>query len=167
MAEAGFEDGLTIPTSVGTIPLMVSTAELVQAQLAEVGITLELHPIEAAQVGTSFQVEKENDMLMGYWGGRPSPFQTLFLLYSEFGLNNPGQYRSEAFEEAYAEAVNATTDEERTAALQRGSRVVTEEALDAPLMFNALPNAWRTNIVGVESYLSGKQEFRGVGVLAD
>lgn len=167
LAEAGVAEGdinLQLMDLAGT-PLVNQANQVLQAQLGEVGINVEIVPVERTEVVETFYQNEVGDLLQGPWGGRPSAEQVFALIYQRDGfLNTGGHIVNEEFEEAFERAQQATTSEAREEALQAATLAVTEQANSAPLFFPYTPLVHTERVVGLEKYVSGKIEFRGVGM---
>jgi peptide/nickel transport system substrate-binding protein len=161
---AGYPDGFEFEMIVPTIPQIQQLGEIVQAQLAEVGITANIRQVEPAQTADIFYAQQEGDGLVSPWGGRPDPSLTLALMFGDEGFSNPGRHTTPEVQEAIDATQVVQSDEERTAALKAASAAVTEAALDVPLYFPITPSVFTDRVLGWQSWLSGKPEFRYVGL---
>jgi peptide/nickel transport system substrate-binding protein len=164
LAEAGYGDGLSFEVIVPTVPNITQLGEAVQAQLADVGIDMSIRAVQPSQTADIFYVQQEGEALVSPWGGRPDPSQTLGLLYSDTGFSNPGRHTTPTFMDAFAATLEVQSPDERAAALRAASKAVAEEALDVILYFPTTPIVYTDEVSGVVGWLSGKPEFRGVGV---
>ena len=115
---------------VPTIPNILQLGEIVQAQLAEIGITANITQVEPAQTADIFYAQQQGEGLVSPWGGRPDPTLTLQLQFGPDGFSNPGRHTTPAVEEAIAATKVVQSDEERTAALKAASAAVVADALD-------------------------------------
>jgi len=89
LAEAGYPDGFEFEMITSTIPARLQSAEAIQAQLAQVGITMNISQVPGAQIGDVFYAQEQYDAMWASWGGRPDPSQTLGVLYTADGFGNP------------------------------------------------------------------------------
>lgn len=166
LAAGGYADGFEFEMIVPTIPLILQLGEIVQAQLGEIGITATIRQVEPAQTADIFYAKQEGNGLVSPWGGRPDPSQTLNLLFSAEGFSNPGRITTEAMGPLIDATEAVQSAEERQAALKAASAQVTADALDCPIYFPVTPTVFTENVIGVRQWLSGKPEFRGVGIKA-
>ncbi len=166
LADAGLADGFSFETIVPTVPNIVQLAEAVQAQLAEVGVVMRIRQVSPVQTADIFYGQQSGDALVSPWGGRPDPSQTLGLLYSSEGFSNPGGATTDEIEAHISETRVPAERDERAEPIHEAVQAVTEEALDVVLYFPVTPTLTTDAVVGLESYLSGKPEFRGVGLRA-
>lgn len=133
LAEAGFGDGFTIPVNYGAFdPDTTKLVQAVQAQLAEVGVTLEL---KAAQ---NFG-EWVDDLVSGKYpvtilspGAAGATYYSAQAAFLPGGLLNIFQAEDPDLTAAYNELVVASV-EDRGEAAQAVTRVATEHALALPV----------------------------------
>ena len=136
--------------------------EAVQGQFAKIGVTATIRADQAS--GSLWNVKHEGDILDGTWGGRASPFTTIFQQYMPTGVSNTGAHEDPDLIKAYNAAEAATTEDEQAKHLKEAAGIAVDHYLDIYLWFDPVPNVWATKVAGVESYVGGKQEFRGVGI---
>lgn len=160
LAEAGYPEGFTFEAVMANSPGSVQTAEAVAAQLAEVGITVNLRPVDKST--TVFYSRKEADAWIGPWGGRSDPAQTLELQYTKGQLQNPGGTASEEIMNKAKASLTPASEEERAKAVQEFTAQVLKEHLDTFLFFPDNVQVHGPKVTGVEIPVSGKPSFRGV-----
>ena len=161
LAEAGAED-LAFEIVTLNIPSYVQLAEVVQAQLAEVGVTATI--VETTNVSQTFYVDATGDTTVIQWTGRPDPAITAQQLYTDGGFSNPGRHTTDEVMAAFDEAVTVTDPDARTAALESLTTAIVEQAMDVPLYFPYANLAYTDQVVGFQNWVTGKMEFRGVGM---
>lgn len=163
IAESGLQD-VTLSLLVTTRPFDQRMAQVVQAQLGDVGIDVELQVIEPSRVQLFF-AEQETDLLIGRWAGRVDPYDTLFALVGAGGLN-PGGGTTERMTELLEQIRQLPIEsEERIRLIQEASGEAVEQALDLPLF--GLTQAYVSRpgcIIGFEPSSTGGDTFRGTGV---
>ena len=86
---------------VPTIPQILQLGEIVQAQLAEIGITVNIRQVEPAQTADIYYARQEGQGLVSPWGGRPDPTQTLKLMFGGEGFSNPGRHTTPEVQELH------------------------------------------------------------------
>lgn len=165
LAQAGYEDGFTFDLVTSAIPARTQTAEAIQGQLAEIGITMNISQVPGAQIADVFYAQEQNDAMWASWGGRPDPSQTLALLYGADGFANPGDQTTPEMEDAIAATLAVQTQEERNQSLQEATAIAQDEALDVVLFYESIAFVYNADGVGgLEQWFSAKPEFRGVTV---
>lgn len=172
LAEAGLADGFSFDFRVVALPEFEALGQVLQAQLAEVGIDAQITALSPADAAQSFYFRQEGDAALLPWGGRPDPSMTLELLYLENADGsaegrNPGGVPIEGLEGVLNEA-NALTDADaRAEKLQEATALVVEQAAELIVYFPTAPSAQNERVVGADRYLSGKPEYRGIGLAAE
>jgi len=165
LAEAGYPDGFTMDAALPATSRDV--AEAVAAQLGEVGITVNLQPVEPAQFAPTFFGEQVPAGIYT-WTGRPDPRQTLEALYSETGFANPGKASSPEFMDALAAASVPQADiEDEHEAIRAAGRIVMEEALAVPIYQYFTLTAHSDRVVGVDQGALSWLPLAELGIKAD
>ena len=117
LAAAGFEDGLTLHAIVmqGGYSTAVAEAENIQAQLAEVGITLEIEPLESGTYVDRW-VAGDFELAVALNGGQPDPDAMYGRYFTSTGnLNSVAGYSSKSLDELFAQGKAETDPEARKA----------------------------------------------------
>ena len=138
--------GTTITAFIPANPLFRRFGEVVQAQLAEAGITLEFR--QSADGVQDYFTDRELPALLTVWPPRPDPVDTLLVQFTPGTFNNVGGYRDPALDDMVARARAVADPAERNALLQQASRLVVDQALDLPAVFVPLLKAHTTDVVG-------------------
>ncbi|WP_244928779.1 ABC transporter substrate-binding protein [Nocardioides sp. W7] len=163
LAQAGLADGFSFTTVTLTIPQFVTTAEIVKAQLAEIGIDMEIKALPPADLGVNF-LKGTGDAVITAWTGRADPSMLLSSYFDADAPQNVSRTEVDGFDEAL-QAANSTDDvAERGEALAEVQRLVLEQGAVAPLTFNAVGAVCSERVTGYEPPLVGISEFRGVGI---
>ncbi|MFV0306705.1 MAG: ABC transporter substrate-binding protein [Desertimonas sp.] len=165
LADAGFES-IEFECIVPTIPQISQLGEIVQAQLAEVGVSMSIRAVEPAQTADIFYAQQEGQGMVSTWGGRADPSQTLSLLFSAEGFSNPGRHTTDAVAEAIDATFVVQSPDERAAALQAASAAIAADALNVVLYYPITPSVFTERSIGMQTWLSGKPEFRAIGLAA-
>lgn len=129
MDEAGQSDGFSLETIVitGEYETAVDEAQVLQSQLAEIGVDLELEQLET-NVYVDRWLETDYDAAVALNGGRADPHQMYARYFTSDGnLNDVATYSSEDLDQLFAEG-QAETDEE---ARQEIYSEISRELLDA------------------------------------
>ena len=135
LEEAGYGDGFTITMTSTATPDAVRRAEIVQAQLAEIGITVEITPEQTVDSVQRFFEAKQVDAYNSSMTSRPDPSITYQTMFSADSFYNTAQTSPEDFEELLRAAREAQTTEERRAAFEALDEAAIENALWVPLVF--------------------------------
>ncbi|WP_181779453.1 ABC transporter substrate-binding protein [Pseudonocardia pini] len=162
LAEAGLPQGFAFTALVSTSPDVARVAEAIQADLEEVGITMDARVMEGAQITDEFFVRKQGDLLLGPGGGRPDPAQTLGLRYLPDGFNNPGGHSSPEMERLQAEILRTVDPAARATAMQAAMREFRDQAFEVVLYYATPPVALSPEVLTFTPGLADRPEFRGV-----
>ena len=169
LAEAGYPDGFSAEIIVVPSPrVYTELGEAVQAQLAEVGIDLTVRSPRPTQLGQAFYIDKLASFALLYTNGSIDPAITVGSRWAAAGFFNPGKYSTPAPRGALRRSRSPRpTTPSATDVMQDISREVVGQVLDMPLFFAQEPEGINDRVVGYESWVTGRPEFRGVGVTAD
>lgn len=165
MAEAGYSDGFDLELSTIPSPLRERTVEAVAGQLEQIGIRVTIEVVEAAVLGGELVGERVRDASVLAWGGRNDPGITLQLLFTEAGSFNTGDFSRPEFEELHLRALAETDQDARWELLREMSGMTATHPFPNVVVFSPFgANAGSPQVTGLQHYLTGKVEFRGVGV---
>jgi ABC-type transport system substrate-binding protein len=122
-----------------------------------------IRTVDPTAVAETNFVRQEGDMMQGAWSGRPSAEQIIQLLHSSTGFGNPGGFAPAGFDDLLGSALAATDEEAHTAALDELAQVGFDEVLSVPIVFPYTTVGSQPRVSGLEIYVTGKLELRGVG----
>jgi ABC-type transport system substrate-binding protein len=163
LAEAGHAGGIELPMVGYADQRQQQRQEVLIEQLSKVGIKLKFSQYSIPEGSANFFVKKEGTGLLSQWTGRPDPSLTFTLLYGKDSYFNAG--RGEASPEvttALAESRASSDLADRKKAFARLQKLVLEQALSVPLLFQFELDAHVAKVKGFKSNLLGKPKFDGV-----
>jgi peptide/nickel transport system substrate-binding protein len=102
LAAAGFPNGFTVTMGEALISPQDAMAQIVQQQLAQVGITVNLEPVSAADFATVNYVQRKYAIFTDGFSGRESPLLAVAVLFGPQGNLNAGRQ----YPQKLADAVN-------------------------------------------------------------
>jgi ABC-type transport system substrate-binding protein len=166
LAEAGLPNGFTIDAIVLNLELYVSLAEAIQAQLKEIGITMNIRPLAFGEAVDSFTVRKDSDAWVMASQAVPDVSQMTKDFYVPTGSWNPGGFSDPEFTRLHEEA-QATLDQEKRAPLYK--QLWAEVAKQAaPVVHICTPtgpeDTWKKGVHGITTWKGGIRQFRGVWI---
>jgi peptide/nickel transport system substrate-binding protein len=126
LAEAGLGSGFEFDAQVWNIPLFVQIAEVMQAQLAQVGVKMNVQAAPVPQVMGTYFGKQAVDAFVGGNLGSSDPSATVANLYLPTGFFNPSKFSTPAIQEAYTRTVRNPDNAER----QKGFEVLVKSALE-------------------------------------
>lgn len=166
LKEAGYEGGVDVDFRGYPDQASVQKQEVLLDQLSKIGVRGRFQNAPVAEnSGRFFGNEKQGDLLLSAWTGRPDPSLTYSLMYSEKSYYNPGRVAPPEGFEAAILASRATADQaERAKALAEVQRLVMDAALTIPLAIRYEVNTATTKVENLKPNLLGKPKFAEVGV---
>ncbi len=164
LAEAGYQDGLSINMVSYTDQLTVQKQEVIIEQLRKVGLNVKFTNGTIAEMSAAFfGAEKKGEALLSAWTGRPDPSLTYSLMFSKDAYFNAGRADPPP---GLAEALDASRLKEniddRKRAFATVQQLVMENALVAPLCFQYELDAMTAKVKGYRPNLLGKPKFEDV-----
>ena len=165
LVEAGYPDGISLEIQVYSRPEDQQLTELLLSQTSAAGITLEPQVVDPGGAKL-FVAEGSLPLFLGRFGGRLDPLQTLNTITGPGGGLNPPLGGSSTPEmAALLDQINATPESpERVALLEQANAELVTTALELPLFVRSLAYVSNDCVVGFQPYLSGSDEYRGVGI---
>ena len=171
LAEAGVED-LTMnvwamPVSRPYNPDARRMAELIQADFAEVGVTVNIVSMEWAEyLEQSSQVDRDGAVLLGWTGdnGDPDNFLAVLLGCDAVGGANRAQWCNEEFDALVQEAKTISDQEERAALYVKAQEVFKREAPWATIAHSLVFMPMSTKVTGYIMDPKGTHAFDGVDI---
>jgi peptide/nickel transport system substrate-binding protein len=167
LAEAGLKDGFEITDLLLNNSEYRQTGEALQANFAEVGIRMKFDVVDVSQFTQFYRPPTRGDMLMGRYGGRSDPIQTVHEIVGSGGSYAPGGVASPRIDELIAQARRmAGTDPNRIKVMQDLSREISASVATMPMITRANVYAYKGGcILNLEPYLpSGDDRFNDVRV---
>lgn len=165
LAEAGYADGFDLDLLGNSDQRMVQRQEVLIEQFRKSGIRARFTNGVVPNTTTQFFVEKRHDAYLSAWTGRPDPSLTYQLLFGKDSFYNAG--RADPVP-GLAEALLATRASAdiagRKAAFAILERLVTENALVVPLLFQFEMDAHTKKVRGYQPNLLGKPKFELVSL---
>lgn len=164
LAQAGLPNGFSFTAILLNLPENVQVAQIVQQQLAEVGIDMQLKPMPPSEASPTFN-RGDADALVTTFTGRSDPALLFSSLYGAQSPQNPSRSTAPGFQEALDAANRESELQARADKLGDVSKLVSDNALAIPLVFFELGSTLTDQVVGYEPTLL-VDEWRGVGVAA-
>jgi peptide/nickel transport system substrate-binding protein len=132
----------------------VAFAQFLQAQMKEIGITMEVQPYDLAQYASA--VIRSNDFQFAGWVGGPvdNPYPNLHNLAGTGGTNNYGLYSNPEVDELLTTALETTDQDERTEAYKQVSLLINEDIGWAWTNRGYLSHITQTNVYGIDRTLN-------------
>ena len=165
LKEAGYEDGFSTSIWVSDNPVRVQIAQVIQAQLREIGIRMSIEVLEwgAFLDGTA---RGEHDSFILGWGTVTGDAD--YGLYALFDSHTHGSAGNRSFYsnpevDALLEAARISSDMDERKKLYSDIQVILQEELPTISLFSKFQNAGiQKNVKGFELAPAGHHKLRGV-----
>jgi ABC-type transport system substrate-binding protein len=165
LAKAGLQNGFAFDLEVVNLDLYQQIAEVIQANLSAVGIKMSITPVELDALGEHFSVNKDVDAILFEQKAEADPSILTAAYYLPNGFNNPGGWGSPEVSKLEEAAKDGATAEER-APLYNDFFAAVQEEVPPNIVLGHLttPFVMNDKTKGVEIYVDGARQFRGVGM---
>lgn len=165
LAEAGLADGFSFTMQTVNISAWVQMAELVQQNLAAIGVDVVVQPVELLQMTSSFSVDKTSDAMLVEIKADSDPSVMTSLFFLPTGSLNPGGFSDPDVTALHEEALQGATPEERGPIYQELVERATELAYPTVgLCQLTVPFASNDRVQGLPVPADGSRWFRGVSI---
>jgi peptide/nickel transport system substrate-binding protein len=163
LAEGGQPSGFTFTMTTNNIPINVQEAEVMQAQLAEAGITMKIKLVDSAAL-LSDANNKNFEMVQYQWSGRPDPDGNTFQFFKTAqgvslnwsGISNPKI-------DALLDKTREVSDRaERKKLYSELTRTLHEELPIVFIVHPIEPKAFSPRVHGYEPVPDGMMRFKDV-----
>ena len=165
LAKAGVPDGFEFEAVMANVAFLVSEAEAVQAQLAEVGIKFKVTPLEPAQVISRFVTEKSADAWFSALQSQVDPAKTVNQAMLATSIYNPGGYQNDAITSAAPAGVATSEAATRAQSYKTISGAFADDTFHLALCTLPTFSASATKVRGLRPNLSGTFDFREVSIV--
>jgi ABC-type transport system substrate-binding protein len=163
LAEAGYKDGIDLTALGYTDQRHIQRQEVLIEQLRKANIRVRFSNGTIPEMTNAFFVEKKGDIYLSAWTGRPDPSLTYQLLFGKDSFYNSGRADPvPGLAEALLETRAHPDIAARRAAFAKLQRLVTENALVVPLVFQFELDAHMQRVKGYRPNLLGKPKFEDV-----
>lgn len=169
MAEAGFKDGFELTQLLLNNSEYRQLSEALQANLAEVGIKLKFDVVDVSQFPQFYKPPTRGDILMGRYGGRSDPIQTVSEMVGTGGSYTPGGSASPKIDDLLNQARRmAASNPQRVTVMRDLAREISDTAATIPIITRANVYAYKPGCIqNLHPYLpAGDDRFNDVRIAA-
>ncbi|WP_176330275.1 ABC transporter substrate-binding protein [Oceanobacillus rekensis] len=164
LEEAGVED-VSFTMITHSIPTVLRVADAVQSQLSDVGIEVNIEPMEIVAADGSYFADKEAPAYLTAYTGRADPHQAVKILYASDSYYNVGSHSTPEIESLISEAVSIYNQGERAKLYSELSKkAILEEAIVIPIIFEPHLSVNSSRLKGYEPNLIGKAFFNDIWI---
>ena len=152
LEEAGYADGFTFDLYVtSTYDFLRTPAEIIQANLAEIGVTANIVAEDWSIYLPTVQEHNFDATILGE-SGQSDPDDFLYDVFHTDGGGNFGEYANPELDALLEEGRRVSSQEERGAVYQEAQTLILEEAPHVFLFHSAQYEALQTNVQGFEHF---------------
>ena len=142
LTDAGLPNGFEFTALVISPPFFVQLAEALQAQLATVGIKMNVQPAPIPQVNNIYFQKGSADAYVGLNLAPSDPSATMANLYLSDGFFNPSHFSDPTIQDAYKKTIVQTDSQAREAAFETLVKAATSEVFHVGLCNVLTPVAY-------------------------
>ncbi|MBT2208014.1 ABC transporter substrate-binding protein [Actinomadura sp. NEAU-AAG7] len=165
LAKAGIKNGFNFTLETDNLDAYQRVAELLQANLQEVGVKMTIRPVELPKLMEGFSVNKSVDAIMVQQKADADPSIQISSYYGADGFSNPGGYSNPTINDLAAKAQGAEDRASRAAIYKQLFRAAHDDAASPVTLCHLnTPLAMNDKVMGVEVFVDGSRQFRGVAV---
>jgi peptide/nickel transport system substrate-binding protein len=163
LAEAGRPNGFTFTMTTNNIPINVQEAEVIQAQLAEAGITMKIKLVDSATLISDGNA-RNFDMISYQWSGRPDPDGNTYQFFKTTpgtSLNWSG-ISSPQIDAILDKTREVSSQAERKRLYSQLTRILQDELPMVFIVHPIEPKAFSPRVQGYEPIPDGMMRFKDV-----
>lgn len=133
LAEAGYEDGFELRLHTSEDPVRMQVAEIMQAELSQVGVTLSVTIEEFGAFLDRVQTTDDFDLFILSWVGQLDPDRAIMRQFTTDGSANYANYTNERVDELAVSGRSVAPDSEASIEIYREAQALIVE--EAPFAF--------------------------------
>lgn len=133
LAEAGFDGGMTLRVHTNEAPVRIQIAEILQAELAEIGITLEINVEEFGAFNDRVQTTDDYDMFILGFGGQLDLDRSMYCQFTTNGSSNFTYYSNERVDELLEAGRRVPSDSQESIDIYSEAQMIVVE--EAPVIY--------------------------------
>ena len=167
MAEAGYADGLKLSLWTNDNPLRMQIAEMFQANLAEVGIEVDVQILPWATYLEDTALGKHDMFILGWVTVTADADYGLYALFHSSMAGDPGNrsfYSNPRVDELLDAGRREIDPEKREAIYHEVQEIIVEDAPWVFLIATSAVNGWRDYVEGFVPHPAGHHKLAGVSV---
>jgi peptide/nickel transport system substrate-binding protein len=128
--ESGVKTPITLEVALSQDPVKRKVGQIVQQNLAEIGVQLEFRQVDAASHTALIEAgDFVFDPGWGWFGYRPDPDQYLYILGHSKGSRNIGRYNNPEADQLLTAQRSATSEGERRTLFRKVAELLSEDAV--------------------------------------
>jgi peptide/nickel transport system substrate-binding protein len=156
LAAAGYPNGIDLTITGPNDQPSTQRQEVVIEQLRQAGVRAKLTALSVNDSIKAYFYDKQYDLLLIVWGSRQDPSMMFNTLFSKDSPSNPSGLEPDGFADLLAQSQASADIKVRKAAIAKLSRLVSDNALTVPLVFDAQFSAFTKKVKGYRPTLFGR-----------
>jgi len=148
LKKSGYPEGIKVDVDTWNLPTLMQTAEMYQAQLAEIGIDIELHVFDVGTASQKMWSTREFPVFLTSWSHYPEPDHICRLNYSKDGYYNSGHVEFPEIEELIKAGASIYDIDKRKAIYKRINQHILEQCIYVPTLYS-------NGYMGIHKYIKG------------
>ncbi|PRZ42425.1 peptide/nickel transport system substrate-binding protein [Antricoccus suffuscus] len=165
LKKAGLTNGFEFTMEVINLDLYQQLAEVIQANLQEVGVKMNIVPVEINKLADDFSVSKTADAQMSEQKAESDPSIQIESYYIKGGFNNPGNWSDPEITKLNEEGKAGATTDERAKTYKKLYKAAYDAVVpDIVLCHLTTPFTMNKKVMGVEIFADATRQFRGVAI---
>lgn len=166
LAEAGYPDGFEFTALGSPITGYKTLAEVLQAQFADIGVTMNLEITD--QLSSLFSVDKTYPAIVVAYAPTADPSGVLDNVYLPSGLSNPGELDNPVLDGLAQQGLESVDTAERAPIYQEmAAEIMSMDSAYYPICMRTRQEFFVPGTSGISIYVSGARDWRGVAVSGD
>lgn len=163
LAEAGYPDGFQFKAITSTVSYYSKLSEVIQANLADIGVTMEFEIAPRPQMVEQFSTKKTVPAMVAANPAHVDPEYTNLYVFRSGSVNNPGTPLPAEQEDLLSQAANEPDDAKRNELYSEFTSLTLEEPTGFMPVCNAdLIYATDPGISGIATYENSVRDLRGI-----
>lgn len=167
LADAGYPDGISFTIETYTNPAYIPIAEVMQAQLAAAGITVDIRQSDSAVLSAGYRTDRTLETWLTRTPYGAPPMETITTTWLPGAQSNPGGFTNERIVELTDEMMGEVDPDAQSDLLQE----IVAELVESPshsLILCHEYSLWLggSDVVGLSEPVAGFTDFRRMGIAA-
>ncbi|MDD5289233.1 MAG: ABC transporter substrate-binding protein [Dehalococcoidales bacterium] len=148
----GYPDGFKMEVlTFSGFPCNLEACEMIQAQLAEVGIDINFTVVDVNTSTQKFYVTCEYAMRIGDWGFNPEPDTYCSAMFSSNGFYNPGKVVNAEVDALITKGASLYDINERKAVYRQIQDITLNECWYVPILYQVPYTGVRSHVGGIDT----------------
>lgn len=160
---AGDPNGFSFTVLGNNDPITMQELEAIQSELKQVGITMNISPVDFTTLLTDAISGNFQADLLG-WSGRPDPDQNSYAFDTTGGSFNDPRFSNPQVDKLLLQAREATALTTRKKLYDAAAQIVLQQAPYIFLEYPAVFQAWSKQVQGFQVYPDGLMRFANVSL---